>query len=111
MMKGKMVKGMRKAASFLRILRSSLYYLASFFRSSPPSSLLSLLRRRNQRGASVVAAPFIISGLHGELLYFVFSFHPFILSGFESVAGLNGNINVHFLAALSRSLCVVMSGL
>ena len=75
MMKGKMVKGRRKAASFLGILRSSLYYLAAFFRSSPPS-LLSLLRRRNQRGASVVAAPFIISGLHGELfvLHAFFSF-------------------------------------
>ena len=38
MMKGKMVKeeGGTQRASFLGILRSSLYYLAAFFRSSPP---------------------------------------------------------------------------
>ena len=36
------------------------------------------------------------------------SFHSLI--GFEVVAGLNGNIDIHILAALSRSLCSVCLG-
>ena len=42
-----------------------------------------------------------------DFLYFMLSFHPLILVGFEVVAGLNGNIDIHLLAALSRSLCGV----
>ena len=48
----------------------------------------------------------------GNFLYFMLSFHSLILIGFEVVAGLNGNIDIHLLAALSRSLFVqCVSGL
>ena len=78
-MKGKMVKeeGGRRLASFLGILRSSLYYLAAFLPSSPPS-LLSLLRRGAVIKEGLLSSwlPFIISSLHGELfvLHAFFSF-------------------------------------
>ena len=89
-------------ASFLGILRSSLYYLAAFLPSYPPS-LPSLLRRRNQRGASVVADPFYyFRPSWGTFVLHVFlSSFTVMLSEFEVVAGLNGNIDIHFLAALS----------
>ena len=38
------------------------------------------------------------------------SFHSLNLIGFEVVAGLDRNIDIHFLAALSRSLCSVCLG-
>ena len=48
----------------------------------------------------------------GNFLYLMLYFHSLVLIGFEVVAGLNGNIDIHFLAALSRSLgSVCVSGL
>ena len=41
----------------------------------------------------------------GNFLYFMLSFHSLNLIGFEVVAGLNGNIDIHFLVALC-AVCV-----